>query len=315
MRCVFFGTPLFAATVLRHLLESSVHEIVAIVSKPDKPQGRQQKILPTEVKIVRDALAPHIPLYQPPKASDPQFIEELKALGADLFIVVAYGEIVKKSVLDIPKFGCINTHGSLLPYYRGAAPMQRSLLDGVLETGITIMRMDIGLDSGDVLLMKKCTVPSDMNLGELSTRLQSLSCEGLDEALEQISAGTAHFVPQEHSLATFAPKVGKEESLLNWTENAKTLHNRVRAFSPIPGAWTYVYLKGEAKRLKIFESEVIPLEGIEPGDLLVVDNQLVVGTAEGGLVIKRLQMEGKSQVSGSEFLRGYSAQGLSFIRL
>ncbi len=311
MKYVFFGTPQFAATVLKHLLGKKEHELVAIVSKPDKPQGRQQKIVPTPVKVVRDQMAPHVPLLQPLKASDPEFVEQLKSFNADLFVVVAYGEIVKKTVLDIPKICCLNIHASLLPLYRGAAPMQRCLLDGVSRTGITIMRMDVGLDSGDILLKKECPVPFDMTLGALTDALQEISCRAIDESFQLIDSGKAVFTPQDHSLATFAPKVSKEEAEINWDEKAINLHNKVRAFSPSPGAWSYLSIRGEKKRLKILETSVSSDASAPIGKLIELQSQLAVGTKEGVLIIKKLQLEGKSPMDSSQFLKGYPLKDLS----
>ncbi len=312
MRLVFFGTPSFAATLLEYLIEEKKHEIVGVVSKPDKPQGRDLKIVPTEVKRVHSKYLSQVPLFQPKRVSQDIVAEELSKLHADLFVVVAYGEIIKPNILSIPKFGCVNVHASLLPSYRGAAPMQRALMDGVETTGVTIMRMDEGLDSGDIICTSTIPVPEEMNMLELSLAMIEASKKALLDALDDIERGAAHFAPQDHAKMTLAPKLRPEELALNFlSTSAKTIHNKIRALSPKPGSYTHVMLRGETKRLKILKTRVLPKKIMPthevPQFILEEGNGIRVffpNDPEYDLLIVRLQLEGKKEMDALEFTRG-----------
>jgi methionyl-tRNA formyltransferase len=295
MRIVFFGTPDFAAKILEAIVQDGSHEILAVVSKPDKPQGRSQKLMPTAVKEMHAKYLPSIPLFQPKRASDLEFVKTLKALCADVFVVVAYGEIVTKAILETPLYGCFNIHASLLPLYRGAAPIQRSLLDGAKETGITIIKMDEGMDTGDIAYQGSMQVPSNMNAGELFLGLQSMGASAILEVLNQLQDRSISLCRQEHDRATVAPKLKKEEFLINWKESAYSIHNKVRALSPFPGAFCHVEIRGELKRLKILKTA-----------LEVDSEEWVIQTGKGKIALLHVQLEGRPAMPAAQFLRGYA---------
>ncbi len=295
MKIIFFGTPHFAAEILSFLLDNEC-DVVAVVSKPDKPKGRSKKLMPTQVKellLVRDE---QIPLYQPGKASSSEFADILKAYQPDLFLVVAYGEIISRELLDIPRLGCVNIHASLLPKYRGAAPMQHALINGEKETGITLIEMSEKMDAGDVLAMEKIPVPSEMTLGELTVQLCRLSCSLLKKFLPKLEKGTVQHKTQDHSKATLAPKIKVAHGKIDWSLSASVLHNLIRGLSPFPGAWCEVEIGGQKRRLKILKSEV--------SDEKPQDNHLIVKCGKGSLEILALQLEGKRVMEVNEFLRG-----------
>lgn len=298
LKVLFFGTSSFAAHILSHLLRSQIN-IVAVVTRPDRPQGRNLKIACSPVKQLVIEEFPNLVVLQPEKASTPEFAEKLNHYAADLFIVVAYGEILRKMILEIPKKGAINVHASLLPKYRGAAPIQRCLMDGVSETGITLIAMNERMDAGDVLAMQKIAVAQDMNFQQLERKLCELACSLLHDTILQIQEGRppAHTI-QFHDQATFAPKLSPEEEKINWSYPAIKIHNLIRALSPRPGAWTHIQINGEQKRLKILAAEVtLAAETISA-------NEWVVACGEQALRIKQVQLEGKKASSTEEFLRG-----------
>lgn len=319
MKIVFFGTPSFAVEILDHIVQEGRHEIVAIVSKPDKPRGRDLRPQPTEIHAYHTNHLAHIPLFQPAKVSCEEMASSLKELNADVFVVVAYGEIMKPIILNIPKYGCINVHASLLPYFRGAAPMQRAILQGVVETGVTIMRMDPGLDSGDILMMTKISVPQDMNMGQLYLKMAEAAKKSLSESLIQIEEGRAEYIRQDHTKMTMAPKIMPEECYLDFkTMGAKTLHNIIRAFSPKPGAYCFVLVRGEKKRLKITQSQVVPKNKSRSFQAVTVTEEgdglycFLPQDVEYDLRILRLQLEGKKEMFVREFLQGARLEDFVF---
>jgi methionyl-tRNA formyltransferase len=291
MRVLFFGTPAFAADVLRHLVLNKVN-VVAVISKPDKPQGRNRQLAPVPVKAVAEEFG--IPIFQPEKISSVDQIDLLKSFNADLFVVVAYGEILKQHVLDIPKKGCINLHASLLPKYRGAAPIQRAILEGKKETGITIMHMAKKMDAGDIIAIVKTPILPDMTYGELQNKL----CEiGSGALLEVISHFEGHKrLPQDESLATFAPKIELEDCEIDWSLDASQIHNLIRGVNPEPGAWCVL----DGKRLKIYLSKLHENEVLSPRK--VVGTR--VGCGKGVLELIEVQLEGKKRMKASDFFRG-----------
>lgn len=302
MRVVFFGTSAFAARVLRDLIRQNV-DIVAIVTRPDKPKGRSLNLLPPPVK--EEALKYPLPIYQPLKASTPEFAEILKHHKPDLFLVVAYGEIIKTLLLDIPSKGCINVHASLLPKYRGASPIQRCLMHGEKETGITIMQMVLEMDAGDMLSVVKTPISEEMTFGELGSQLSESATPALIQVIQQIDKGTLKKVPQDHTEATFAPKLTAQEEEIHWERPAQELHNLIRALSPFPGAWCFIQIGSEKKRLKIKLSKVIPhLQG-KPGEILSLSKQdLILACGQGSLQLLQVQLEGKKMMPVREFLQG-----------
>jgi methionyl-tRNA formyltransferase len=312
MKVVFFGTSSFAARILAFLLDQKV-DIRAIVTRTDKPQGRNLSLSFPPVKQAALDRCPHLPLFQPLKASTPEFLPQLQAFDPDLFVVVAYGEIIKQSLLDLPHKGCINIHASLLPRYRGAAPMQRCLMDGAVETGITIIEMTAQMDAGDILASQSIPVPPDMTLGELDDQLCLLGSDLVLRVLREIESGTATKVPQNHQLATFAPKITPQEERIDWSKPAPALHNQIRALSPFPGAWCQVLLGGQIKRLKVKRSHVEPHLSGPPGTpLQFTPEACLIACGEGALRLLEVQLEGKKAMSAQDFVRGIH-QPLQFL--
>lgn len=313
MKIVFFGTPLFAAKHLERLILEKI-DVVAIVTKPDKPQGRSQKLQPTDVKVLAQKLIPHIPLFQPEKCSTPEFIEILKGFQADLYVVVAYGEIIKQAVLDLPPLGCINVHASALPRYRGAAPMQRALMNGELETGISVIQLVLKMDAGDVLYEEKMKIPQNMTLPELEEALCEMGCRCLLKVLRDFEKGTTVKTPQDHALATFAAKVTPEECLIDWTKPSLEIHNLVRGVTPHPGAWCTIFVRDQKKRLKILRSECDPEAKGVPGTCFQKTKEgLEVYCGQGALILKELQLEGKQAMKTADLLRGIPFNTIRFI--
>lgn len=320
MRIVFFGTPQFAANILQTLIEKSVSQaiqIVGIVTRSDKPKGRSSDLIAPPVKQIALAHLPEVPLFQPVKASDPEFIKKLGELQADLFVVVAYGQILRQSVLDLPSKGCINVHASLLPKYRGAAPIQRAIMEGERETGITIMQMSLGMDEGDILRQVTMPIAPNMNYQELQDALCELSKNILLETLDAISRGAICPLPQDSSLATYAPKVELVDTQVDFHKTALELHNLVRGVTPSPGAWCMIRIRGIPKKLKIISTRPISEtsgNGLdEPGKILEFSKKgLIVACGNGALQLLEVQLEGKKVVSSADFSCGYSLPDISF---
>jgi methionyl-tRNA formyltransferase len=300
-RIVFFGTPLFAAQCLEALVEAGV-PIVGIVTQPDRPKGRSGQPTPSEVKVVAEAKLKDVPVFQPAKSSHAGFLAELKALTADLYVVVAFGQILPQSLLDIPLLGCINVHASLLPKYRGAAPMQRALMHGEKETGVAIQKMVKELDAGNVIASSKIEVPEETTFGELYQALCDLSKPLLLSVLREYAGGVPSATVQDSSQVTFAPKILPEETLIHWEKGARDLHNQIRALSPRPGAWCWVELNGEKKRLKVFRTKVVPQSSLV-GEVLQ-PKELIVGCGSEALQLLEVQPEGKGRMRGPDWARG-----------
>jgi len=302
MKIVFFGTPQFAADTLSHLLQKGIN-VVAVITKPDKPKGRSAELIPTPVKLIANAHA--IPCFQPEIVSDPAFAPTLAAFHADLFVVVAYGEIIKQHLLDMPKMGCINLHASLLPYYRGAAPIQRAIMNGETETGVTIMHMVKKMDAGDMIEQVKVPIHIDDSFTDIELKLKNCGSEALLKVIHAIEQGKAKRIPQDHTQATHAPKIELEDCQIDWTKPALSIHNLVRAVSPEPGAWCLVEIKGQKKRLKIFRSQLVESVSDSPGTILSYGkNGLVVACGEHALRLIDIQLEGKKAMSAEELMRG-----------
>ncbi len=308
MRIVFFGTPSFSAHILERIINEGF-DVAAVISKPDKPKGRNLHLEPTAVKAYIQEKQPSIPLFQPEKVSDPSFAPILEQFNADLFVVVAYGEIIKQHILDMPKKGCINVHTSLLPKYRGAAPIQRAIMAGEKESGVTIMHMVKKMDAGDIIRQVKVPITDNTTYEDLEA---SLLKAGADALVEVIKEGTFPHIPQDESLVTFAPKVELEECEINWDKSAEDIHNLIRGSNPEPGAWVRVKIKDETKRLKIFQSQVVNERG-KPGQILAFHkNSLVVACKEKALQIIELQLEGKKRVHASQWIQGVRQEFLQF---
>jgi methionyl-tRNA formyltransferase len=305
VKIVYFGTPQFAAHVLQYLLDNNI-EIAAVITKPDKPQGRSLHLQPTPVKTVALAQNPPLPVYQPELVSDLEFAPTLAQYNADLFVVVAYGEIIKQHLLDMPKIACINLHASLLPKYRGAAPIQRCLINGEKETGVTIMHMVKKMDAGDMIATVTVPLSDEITYGELEQKLCTEGCALLHKTIKEFEQGIPPRIVQDVSLITYAPKIELEECEVVWTKPAKVLHDMIRGVSPAPGAWCYVTIKDQKKRLRIFKTKVVEgTHGEAPGKILHWGREgVVVACGEDALCLIEVQLEGKKAMSAIEFARG-----------
>lgn len=312
MKVIFFGTPQFAANVLSYLLDNGI-EVCAVITKPDRPQGRSSTPVPTPVKLTALAHQPPIPVFQPAIVSDPSFAPTISAFQADLFVVVAYGEIIKQHLLDMPRLGCINVHASLLPLYRGAAPIQRSIIQGDAKTGITIMHMVKKMDAGDIIDMVEVPIGPNDTFPEVEHALCLAGSQALLHVIRKFHAGEVPRTPQDHALATYAPKIELEDCQLDWNQPAQTLHNLVRGVTPEPGAWCFVKLRDQQKRLRVLRSMVVSNLSGPPGTILTFGKEgLVVACGEQALRIIDLQLEGKKAMPAEELMRGLQKEILSF---
>jgi len=313
MRIVFIGTGDIGVPTLQSLLKSK-HEVVAVVTQPDKPVGRAQLVEPPPIKKAlvngapdaspaRTGRALPIPVLQPARIKDRQAIEGIRTLKPDVIVVMAYGQILPRDVLEIPKIACLNLHASLLPRWRGAAPIQTAIAAGDREIGITVMYMDEGLDTGDILLQRTIDiVPTDTG-GSLHDRLAKVAPEALLGSLELLAKGSAPRIPQDSALATYAPKLKREDGKIDWTDPAEAIERKIRAFDPWPGAFMTISMNG-AHNLKIFSATVVGLRGT-PGEILKCEDELVVAAGKDALSLREVQLEGKRRMSVGEFLRGH----------
>jgi methionyl-tRNA formyltransferase len=304
MRVLFIGTGEIGVPVLRSLLNSQEHELVGVVTQPDKPVGRAQRI---EAPPIKAALAGSVlPILQPSRIKREEAVGEIRALAPDVIIVMAYGQILPRSVLEIPRVACLNLHASLLPRHRGAAPIQAAILAGDCESGITVMSMDEGLDTGDVLLQSRLEIAADETGGSLHDRLAQIAPDALHEALAQLQRESAPRIPQDSSAATYAPKLEREDGRIDWTESAALIERKIRAFNPWPGAFTLLRdATGRDRKLKILSARVVAAAKTAPGEILRVDDSLVIAANDGALSLGEVQLEGKRRMSAAEFLRGH----------
>ncbi len=314
MRIVFMGTPDFARSALEKIIEAG-HEVVLVVTQPDKPKGRSGELQVSDVKAC--ALEHDLPVFQPVKIKDADHVAYLKSIEADIYVVAAFGQILSQEILDIPKFGCVNIHASLLPKYRGAAPIQQAILDGEKETGVTIMQMAAGMDTGDILIQKTIPIDEDETGGGLFDKLSVLGAELIVEALPMIERGELTPVPQDEALATKCGKLSKDMGKIDFTQPAEKIRNLVRGLNPWPSAYTYL----DKKMLKIWKASVTGLEEISGNDAASSDSDIsaedagtivavskdsfVVKTGDGLLKVTELQLEGKKRMSVKDFLLGY----------
>lgn len=297
MRLIFAGTPEFAAAALQALVQAG-HDIVLVLTQPDRPAGRGMQLRHSSVKTV--ALQHALPIAQPQSLKDPEAQAQLRALGADLMIVAAYGLILPQSVLDIPRFGCLNIHASLLPRWRGAAPIQRALLAGDAETGITIMQMDAGLDTGPMLLRKSLAAAPTDTAKTLHDKLAALGSTSIVDALNLLQQHVLVPEAQDAALATYAAKISKEEAHIDWNQSVAKIERAVRAYNPVPGAFTL--RNGEP--LKLWAAALASAQG-EPGTVLTVDNGgVIVACGNGALRVTELQRAGGKRLGIAQFLAG-----------
>ena len=303
MRAVFMGTPGFASTILDALLESR-HPVVGVVTRPDRPSGRGRRPSPSPVAVA--AAARGLPVVKPENASDPVFREALREWSPDVAAVAAFGLILRKDILEMPRRGCVNVHASLLPLYRGAAPIQQAIIDGCAETGITTMLMEEGLDSGPILLQERVPILPDETAGELERRLADVGARLLVQTLDELEAGTVNPVPQDDSRATWARSLGPEAGDVLFAESAAATHNRIRGCTPRPGA--RAYLAGAPVR--IWRSALMPQSSPEPnaapGTILAVSGDgLAVACGDGcPIMLCEVQPAGRGRMSGAAFARG-----------
>lgn len=300
MRILFMGTPDFSVPTLKNLIDSK-HEVVAVVTQPDQPKGRGKIMSPTPVKEV--ALAHGIPVYQPVKVRETSFLEELKLIAPDIIVVIAFGQILSKTLLEIPPKGCINIHASLLPKYRGAAPIQWCVINGEKVTGLTTMFMDVGIDTGDMLHTTEIPLALDETGGSLHDKLSVLGGPLLLKTIDQIENQTLVRNPQNHNQASYAPMLDKKLGHINWHQNAVEIERLIRGLSPWPSAYTYL---GD-KMLKLWKAEIVETpKGYLPGTICDIqkDKGFVIQCKDNGLLIKELQLQGKSKMDTLSFLRG-----------
>ncbi len=297
------GTAELSGASLEKLFADKRFSIVAVVTQPDKPKGRDLKLTPSPVKVIAEKL--NLPVLQPLKARDEKFISELRELKPDLIVVVAYGQILPQTILDFPTHGCLNVHTSLLPKYRGAAPIQWAIADGKPETGVTIMKMDAGLDTGAILSTRRTPILATDDSQILHDRLAQLGAELLVETIPDFVAGKILPQPQPAEGSTYAAKIKKEDGRIDWHLPAQKIWNRLRAFTPWPGAFTFLKSEPKPQLLKIWKVEVVEKSGIA-GTILSADKTgIVVGCGENALRILELQREGGKRLTAEQFLAGF----------
>jgi len=299
-RILFMGTSPFACPALTALLER-MGQVVGVFTQPDKPQGRGLKVRISAVKALAEKS--NLPVYQPEKINQEKSFEGIKALSPDVIVVVAFGQILPKRILDDPRWGCINVHASVLPKYRGSAPINWAITRGEKTTGVTTTLMDAGVDTGDILMQRKIEILPEETAGELHDRLAQLGAETLIETLEQWKKGEIAPRKQNDSDATFAPLLRKEDGLIDWEKPAEMIFNQIRGMDPWPGAYTYL----AGKRLKVFRGRLINKDSRkEPGTVLDIrDEGIIVSTGENHLLITEVQLESRKRVASDTFLRGH----------
>ena len=309
MQIVFIGTGEIGVPTLRALLRSPEHELVGVVTQPDKPVGRAQQMQAPPIKAELESTL--LPILQPARLRDEEAVAQIRALAPDVIVVMAYGQILPRSVLEIPRRACLNLHASLLPQYRGAAPIQAAIATGDAETGITVIYMDEGLDTGDILLQTRLAISPDETGGSLHDRLAQLAPVTLLTALAQLAGGQAPRRPQDSARASHAPKLNRAHGKIDWSEPAEVIERKIRAFDPWPGAFTP--LADNSKHLKIFRASVVAQSSGEPGIVSTPnDNEVLVATGRGTLRLDEVQLEGRRRMPAAEFLRGLSSPILHF---
>ena len=320
MKIVFMGTPDFARSALEKIIEAG-HEVVLVVTQPDKPKGRSGELLPCDVKVC--ALEHNIPVFQPVKIKQQEHVDYLKTIDADIFVVAAFGQILSQEILDIPRFGCVNIHASILPEYRGAAPIQQAIIDGKKTTGVTIMQMAAGMDTGDILLQREIGIDEEETGGSLFDKLSKLGGELIVEALPKIEKGELTPIPQDEALATKCGKLSKDMGKIDFSKDAETIRNLIRGLNPWPSAFTSL----GGKMMKIWHARALsPVDfgslcnSLSPEDiarakeiekakaygsiLAVLKDSFVVLTGDGYLQINEVQLEGKKRMDVKSFLLG-----------
>lgn len=305
VKIVFMGTPDYAAVALEALIAAG-HEITAVVTQPDKPKGRSKELLPSPVKAC--AKTHGIPVLQPRRIKRPEAMEELRRFPADVYVVAAFGQILSQEILDIPPLGSVNIHASLLPKYRGASPIQHVIIAGEERTGITIMQMDAGIDTGDILYQKEISITPEDNYETLHDKLATLGGEAITEALALLEQGKLKAVKQDENVSCYAPLIGKEMGKIDFSQDAETIHRLIRGMTPWPSAFTSY----KGKQLKIWRAVPSGAENINggtPGEILCIEKDYVtVAAGKGALRIYELQLEGKKRMTAHDFLLGVKMQ-------
>jgi methionyl-tRNA formyltransferase len=298
MRVIFIGTGDIGVPTLQALLQSREHRLAGVVTQPDKPIGRAQGIQSGPIK--KAIAGTTMPILQPARIKDRQAIDEIGALKPEAVIVMAYGQILPRDLLEIPSAACLNLHASLLPRWRGAAPIQAAIAAGDRETGITVMYVAEGLDTGDILLRRKIDISPTDTGGSLHNRLAQIAPNALFDALRMLAKGIAPRIPQDNTLATYAPKLTRDDGRIDWSKSAEVIERKIRAFNPWPGA----FMKLDRRNLKIFSASIADLSG-EPGEILRSEKELVIAAGNGAVSLGEVQLEGKRQMRAAEFLRGH----------
>ena len=301
MKVLFMGTPDFAVPTLKSLVESG-YDVIGAITQPDKPKGRGYQLMPPPVKVY--ALENSIPVYQPATLRGEEFATLLAELDPEAIVVVAYGKILPINVLEYPKYGCVNVHGSLLPEYRGAAPMQRAIIDGKSETGITTMLMAAGLDTGDMLLKETVEIGEDDNFEDIHDRLSALGADLLIKTLKGLEAGEITPEAQDDSMSTYAAKIEKSDCAIDFSLDARVIHNKIRGLSPIPLSFTHT---PDGKLLKIAKSKLFDAEKTPkclPGTVIEVGEDIKVACGKGIISLLTVLPEGKGRMSAADFVRG-----------
>lgn len=313
MRIIFMGTPEFAIPSLKALVESG-HDVVLVITQPDKPKGRGKKLAAPPVKEY--ALEQGIDIFQPEKIKNDSFVDKIRDYNPDVLVTCAYGKILSKDALDVAPFGCINVHASLLPKYRGSAPIAWSIINGESETGVTTMYTDVGMDTGDILLKEVVPLDDEITTGELEKRLSVVGANLLIKTLEQLVAGTLKRIPQDNDKSSYAPMIDRNEAIINWNSSAKNICNLVRGMDPWPTAFTFY----EDNRVKVWKSSMFQGEFNEldsesdfecmlPGTIISADkNGLFVKTGEGILQIHEIQVDSSKRMSVASYLLGHSIE-------
>lgn len=296
MKIVFMGTPDFSVPCLESIIESG-HQVVGVFTQPDKPKGRGYTLAPPPVKTA--AINHNIPVFQPTTLKNGEAFETIKELSPDCIVVVAYGKILPKEILDFPKYGCINVHASLLPKYRGSAPIQWSIINGENETGVTTMYMDEGIDTGDMLMKKSCNIEENETAAQLHDKLATLGAQLISETLKAAENGTLTRIKQDDSLSCYAPMLDKTLCKIDWSADAKAVHNKIRGLSPWPVAISTL----NGKKVKIHETQLSEKSGC-PGEIISL-SPLTVACGSGSVVITQLQLEGKKRMDSASFLNGH----------
>lgn len=303
MRVVFVGTGEIGVPSYRALMEAEGIDVVGVVTQPDRPAGRKLELMPSPVK--KAALGHPQPVFQPEKINTPVSLEQLRYLKPDVLVVCAYGQILKKEVLELPRLACLNLHASLLPRHRGASCIQAALLAGDATTGMTVMWMDAGLDTGDILLQDGFRIGRKDTAGTLHDRLADMGPALLLKSLALLRAGKASRLPQDPSLATYAPKLAKSDGHIDWTKPQVQVDRQIRAMTPWPSAFSYFPEQGQPRLLKVFRTILSKRARGTPGEILRVDKHgILVAAGEGGLLLREVQMQGRSRMSAAEFARG-----------